>query len=191
MSQFRDPCDNAAQGLPRCGECWSCNPVVGHKTWADGSHTPLYKDEADAIWASVEAERLKREADMPTEQDAIRVMFSACQRLKELDWNEAIYCPKDGSTFDAIEAGSTGIHACHYDGEWPNGHWWIAEAGDLYPARPILYRRTEAEKARWAALGARFRDSDGNGEAGETHSGSTEGDSAGRVAASPDQSGAA
>ncbi|MHA0335813.1 hypothetical protein [Sphingomonas aquatilis] len=134
------------------------NPIVGHTTWADGSRTPLRKDEADAIWASAEAEREKRAADMPTEQDAIRALWSAYQRLKELDWNDAMYCPKDGSIFDAIEVGSTGIHSCHYEGQWPNGHWWISEAGDLWPSRPILYRRTEAEKARWVKLRQDFAD---------------------------------
>ena len=68
------------------------------------------------------------------------MMFEARQRLMELGWNDAIYCPKDGSEFDAIEAGSTGIHKCHYSGEWPDGHWWIAGDGDLYPSRPVLYR---------------------------------------------------
>jgi hypothetical protein len=55
--------------------------------------------------------------DMPTEQDAINVLNSAYERLKEFDWNDPIYCPKDGSSFDVIEAGSTGIHRAHYQGE--------------------------------------------------------------------------
>lgn len=127
------------------------NPIVGHATWADGSHTPVRKDEADAIWSAVETAREKRASAMPTERDAINALWEAYQRLKELDWNDAIYCPKDGSLFDVIEAGSSGIHSCRYDGEWPTGHWWIEEAGDLWPSRPILYRRTEAEKAHWRA----------------------------------------
>jgi len=128
------------------------NPIVGHATWADGSHTPVRKDEAGALIAQADAEQAKRAADMPTERDALKALFAAYQRLKELDWNDAIYCPKDGSLFDVIEAGSSGIHSCRYDGEWPTGNWWIEEAGDLWPSRPILYRRTEAEKARWAAI---------------------------------------
>ncbi len=71
---------------------------------------------------------------------AIERMFSAYQELKRLGWNDAIYCPKDGTWFDAIEAGSTGIHNCRYEGEWPKGSWWIADAGDLWPSRPILFR---------------------------------------------------
>lgn len=134
------------------------NPVVGHATLSDGSHVPVRQDEAEALWSAAEAGREKRAADMPTERDAIDTLFAAYQRLKELDWNDAIYCPKDGSSFDVIEPGSSGIHTCHYEGEWPKGHWWIADAGDLWPSRPILYRRTEAEKARWAALGRKFAD---------------------------------
>jgi len=128
------------------------NPIVGHATHADGTHTPIRKDVAEALWQSAEVAREKRAVDMPTERDAIATMFSAYQRLKELDWNDAMYCPKDGSMFDVIEAGSSGIHTCRYEGEWPTGNWWIEEAGDLWPSRPILYRRTEVEKARWEMI---------------------------------------
>lgn len=89
---------------------------------------------------------------MPTERDAIQILHAAYERLKKLDWNDIVYCPKDGRTFDAIEAGSTGIHTTIYDGEWPDGHWWVLADDDQYPAWPILYRRTEEEKARWASL---------------------------------------
>jgi hypothetical protein len=119
------------------------DPVVGHKTYRDGHgfrHEPLRASEANAIMAAVEAADKRRAELMPDEQAAIRMMFEARMRLMELGWNDATYCPKDGSEFDAIEPGSTGIHRCHYSGEWPNGHWWIAEDGDLYPSRPVLYR---------------------------------------------------
>lgn len=78
---------------------------------------------------------------MPDERAALRVMFAAWEWLKDLGWREAIYCPKDGTTFDAIEVGSTGIHDCHYMGEWPNGGWWTHDAGDLWPSSPILFRK--------------------------------------------------
>ena len=97
-------------------------------------------------------------AMMPDEQDAIRVMHAAYERLKALGWREAIYCPKDGSSFDAIEPGSTGIHSTHYEGEGPNGGWWTHEAGDLWPSRPCLYRPTEAEIAERERRAASFRD---------------------------------
>lgn len=92
--------------------------------------------------AALEAADKRRAELMPDERSAIRMMFEARQRLMERGWNDAIYCPKDGTEFDAIEAGSTGIHRCHYSGEWPTGGWWIADHGDLYPARPVLYRKT-------------------------------------------------
>lgn len=87
-----------------------------------------------------DAARERRAAAMPDERSAINAMFEAWQRLKELGWREAIYCPKDGTTFDAIEAGSSGIQECYYEGKWPNWHWWALDEGDLWPSRPILYR---------------------------------------------------
>ena len=81
---------------------------------------------------------------MPTEQDALHVLGQAHQRLEELGWRNAIYCPKDGSVFDAIEAGSTGIHDCIYEGKWPTGGWWVLADGDMWPSRPILYREKKA-----------------------------------------------
>lgn len=95
---------------------------------------------SDELWAAAERAKAERARRMPTEHEALHAMWSAYQRLRELGWNAIMYCPKDGSTFDAIEAGSTGIHSCCYVGEWPDGSWWIAEAGDLWPAHPILYR---------------------------------------------------
>jgi len=122
------------------------DPVVGHKTYRDGPlgfwHEPLRQSEAEAIMATVDAATKRRAELMPDEQAAIRMMFEARQRLMELGWKDATYCPKDGSEFDAIEPGSTGIHRCHYSGEWPTGHWWIVGDGDLYPSRPVLYRKT-------------------------------------------------
>jgi len=91
------------------------------------------------VWAEMEAARAKRIADMPDEHAALRVMMEAFTRLKELGWREAMYCPKDCSTFKAIEAGSTGIHDCHYEGEWPDGSYWITD-GDVWPAHPILFK---------------------------------------------------
>ena len=104
------------------------------------------EDQWDALIAADEAEKDARAKLMPTDEDALRLMFECYTRLKELGWREAIYCPKDGAEFDAIEAGSTGIHCTHYQGEWPSGSWWIAEAGDLWPARPILFRAHASDR---------------------------------------------
>lgn len=118
--------------------------IVGHKTFSDGHggyrHEPLTRDEADALLRSVEANDARRKELMPDEQAALCMLFDAWQRLKELGWNDAIYCPKDGRLFEVVECGSTGIHKCSYEGEWPNGRWWIHEDGDLSPSRPTLFR---------------------------------------------------
>jgi hypothetical protein len=76
----------------------------------------------------------------PEERALLDAMFKQFDGLRELGWQEAVYCPKDGSVFLAIEAGSTGVHECHYQGEWPKGSWWTHAAGDLWPSHPILWK---------------------------------------------------
>lgn len=76
-------------------------------------------------------------------QDEKRIlgeMFSRYQELVKLGWQDIVYCPKNGTTFLCIDAGSTGVHKCQYLGEWPKGAWWILEAGDMWPSRPILWK---------------------------------------------------
>ncbi len=79
-----------------------------------------------------------RALKMPTEASAIQALFEAHLRLKDLGWQDAIYCPKDGTPFHVIELGSTGIHECTYEGEWPNGHWAVGREGD--PSHPCLFK---------------------------------------------------
>lgn len=119
---------------------FAADPVVGHKTFADGHHEPLRQSEADALLEASKAADARRVEQMPDEKAAIHALFDAWVRLKQLGWNDAVYCPKDGSEFDAIEAGSTGIHRCYYEGKWPDGHWWIRGDDDLYPSHPVLFR---------------------------------------------------
>lgn len=125
--------------------------VVGHKSFYTGEvgpqgfpvlrHEPLTRGEAEAILAAADKAKAERARRMPTEQDAINAMQDAYVRLTELGWRDAIYCPKDGSTFDVVTPGSTGIFPCYYGGgEWPKGGWWIADAGDTWPAHPVLFR---------------------------------------------------
>jgi hypothetical protein len=90
--------------------------------------------------ARSDAEIAKRASDIPDDQSAINAMWEGYQRLRELGWREACYCPKDGTIFQVIEAGSTGIHEAHYDGDWPNGTYWVHGECDLWPSRPILFR---------------------------------------------------
>lgn len=122
--------------------------VVGHKTHYNEKgeiyHTPLYRNEAEELWAHVEREKARRIALMPDEEAARKMLFDAYLRLKDYGWNDACYCPKDGSIFDAIEAGSSGVHDCHYSGEWPTGTWWIASDHDLWPSRPVLFRKKDS-----------------------------------------------
>lgn len=121
------------------------NEVVGHKTLRgdDGRlyHEPLMRTEAEALWAKCEAEDTRRRELMPDEASANRTWI----RLKEHGWREACYCPKDGSEFEVIEAGSTGYHRCIYEGEWPTGRYWIVEPGDMSPSRPVLFRPLSAK----------------------------------------------
>jgi hypothetical protein len=142
-----------------------CAEIVGYKTFCneDGTHRhePIRRDEAEELLAHCDAAKAKRAADMPTEKDALNAMHEAYTRLCELGWREAIYCPKDGTWFQAIEAGSTGVFQCQYSGEWPNGSWWIADADDLWPAHPILHKLSPedeaARAARMAAAAAKYK----------------------------------
>ena len=96
--------------------------------------------EFDRLLSSIKNKKLARADYMPDDSAALNVMFEAWQRLKELGWREAMYCPKDGTEFEVIEAGSTGIHSCHYSGEWPKGCYLVHSDGDLWPSTPILFR---------------------------------------------------
>jgi hypothetical protein len=124
--------------------------IVGHKTFDTGEtdpatgfpvlrHEPLTRAEADALWEASERAKQARTERMPDERAAIKAMFEAYQRLQELGWREAIYCPKDGTHFQSIEPGSTGIHDCDYQGEWPKGTWWVYD-GDIWPSHPCLFK---------------------------------------------------
>lgn len=112
----------------------------GHMTLEDGTHVPLTAEQAAEIMAQCEARDARMKAEMPDESAALSRMFDGYDRLRQLGWRDAIYCPKDGTIFEVIEAGSTGIHICHYEGEWPKGTWWVHGDGDLWPSRPILFR---------------------------------------------------
>lgn len=133
----------------------------GSYTNAAGERVQMTAEECQAIFEAADAAKAKRAADMPDEKAALRAMHDAFTRLRELGWREAAYCPKDGSMFDCIEAGSTGIHRGYYSGEWPTGSWTVADEHDSYPSRPILFRldpeAEAARKAKMAEAAARFR----------------------------------
>ena len=133
----------------------------GSVTMANGSHVELTEQQAEELWNELEDSKAEIEAKYPDEATCLKVMREAFHRLKDFGWREAMYCPKDGSSFDVVEAGSSGIHRCHYSGDWPNGSWWVADAGDLWPSSPILFRLDpEAEAARrqkMAEAAAKYR----------------------------------
>lgn len=97
--------------------------------------------DASVILEEHEAAKRRRAEQMPTVFDVLRVMMECHSRLRELGWSEAVYCPKDGSHFDAIEFGSTGVHDCHYEGAWPDGSWWVSDSGDMWPSRPVMHKK--------------------------------------------------
>jgi hypothetical protein len=118
--------------------------IVGHKTFATGQRdaagSPILRHEpltrADALLEGLDRAKKARAAKMPTEQDAIHALWEAFQRLREMGWREACYCPKDGSEFVIIQAGSTGIFEAHYLGEWPDGYIISHDEHDSYVSRP-------------------------------------------------------
>lgn len=93
--------------------------------------------EAEALFASIDADKAARAEKYPTEQDALRGQWEAHYRLHELGWREARYAPCDGRALQLIEVFSTGIHEGYRDSE---RRFWIAEAGDLWPSTPVLFR---------------------------------------------------
>jgi hypothetical protein len=155
----------------RCGETVS-DLLAAHKD-RDTHIIHPSQEEWDGQVDAFDARDAARAALIPTEQDAIKLMFECHQRLQELGWREVIYCPKDGSVFDAISPGSTGIHPTHYSGDWPSGSWWCEDGGDIWPSRPCLYRPTAQELAEDEARRLRFRalcDSDGSPQGAPGHS---------------------
>ena len=122
--------------------------IVGHKTLRDESgrtyHEPLKRAEADQLIRNIEEQESRRNGLMPDERAAIAMFFDAWVRLKDFGWREAIYCPKDGSMFKVIEPGSTGIFDCTYEGEWPNGGWWIHADCDSSPSHPAMFKPKDA-----------------------------------------------
>jgi len=83
----------------------------GHMTMADGTHITLSGDEVAALLEQFRIADERDDSDMPDSISAVRLMERARNRLSRLGWQPASYCPKDGSAFAVMEAGSTGIMA--------------------------------------------------------------------------------
>jgi hypothetical protein len=110
----------------------------------DDFNRMIGRRNADALLRQIDADKQGRAERMPTEQDAIRVMFEAWQRLKELGWREGRYMPTTGERHAGIQCGSTGIHAM--TAERPEGVFarttWTTYDGDIWPSSvpPVLFR---------------------------------------------------
>lgn len=97
---------------------------------------------------SVDVHELLREANeqkaaraeqLPTEQDCIRMMVQCRLRLIDLGWKSGEYAPKDGRSFESINAGFAGPSVC----QWIGG-FFIADAGDWWPVlQPLVYREKQ------------------------------------------------
>jgi hypothetical protein len=115
---------------PACGKAF-----VGHATFSDGSHIVMTPEQAEEIWNAAIAEKTARAVAMPTEESARKALHQAWLRLTELGWMQPCYAHRLGEC-DLIELGSSGIHRGAYNGEWPNGEWWLAD--DIDTINPAL-----------------------------------------------------
>lgn len=135
-------CDQCRQYL---GPHSHGSDIVGHTTMRDGSHLPLTREVADALWAAAKAAEAKRAADMPDVETALRALTDAHHRLKELGFREAQYGRrKDFKMVELIEPGCSavcrGYWRYHSNDELQGGCFWIPDDGDEWPSHPILFR---------------------------------------------------
>lgn len=114
-------------------------PCGLHKVYA----TPQPAADFDSALASIEASRQRRAQLMPTEQDAVHMMWQAYQRLGELGWRNTVHCPRDGVTRLFIEVGSTGIHEGHCDDAAAGRSRptvWLHSHNDWWPSQPVMFK---------------------------------------------------
>jgi len=121
----------------------------GHMTHKDGSHTPLSKKEAQALWDHLEEDDKKRAAEMPEPWDATRQIIRAKERLRKLGWAEGGgFAVKKGDDCAVIELGSTGMWSGWLDHEGKYIHY----AGDCSHRRKVwakpLNKLTDAEREK-------------------------------------------
>jgi hypothetical protein len=123
---------------------------VSTRAQPDAASTPPDLTGADAYtklrrhW--IESEKREKDWRNVGEVKLLEQMREAVQGLRACGWREIDYGPKDGTRFLAICAGSTKIHPHYYSGEWPKGSWWAEASGDLWPARPILWKPMPSNK---------------------------------------------
>lgn len=90
------------------------NKHHGSMRLANGTRVELSAEEAKAIWDRFKQVDAERAAQMPTAVAALSVLSGAVERLKQLGWRDARYCPRDGSEFAVCEIGSTGMWSAFF-----------------------------------------------------------------------------
>lgn len=117
----------------------------GHMTMIDGTHVPLTKDDAAAIWKSVLDAKAARAETLPTAKDALNAMSQAETRLRELGWAPAGGLRvKRGDECAVMQPGaSTGMWSGHLDADGDFVHFgdcvsdprkvWLKPLPDLTP----------------------------------------------------------
>ena len=128
------------------------NEYHGHVTHLDGSHTPLSKEQADALWQACERDAEERARLMPTSDDAMRVMLDAQQRMKALGWRKGlgIVGVKRGDECAIREDGSTGIWSGWIDQDGKYAHYCDCVSDPRKVWLKPLDELTDAERARMA-----------------------------------------
>lgn len=65
-------------------------------------------------------------------------IYLAGRKLEALGWKLiSIPRPSAGEPVLTFEMGSCGVHETHID---ENLRWWVAEADDLWPSHPAMWR---------------------------------------------------
>lgn len=87
----------------------------------------------------------KRAIQVLEERNHILSMFNGYRALIDHHgWREIMYAPKDGTPFEVITVGSTGVFPARWLGE-KDDLLFVEEAGDLWPAQAMLFRLTQAK----------------------------------------------
>ena len=72
-------------------------------------------------------------------REILHIVFEQYHRLKSLGWTDPHPYTDDKYWLLIIEAASTGIHHGYCSGE--ESGYWIPDAGDMWPSRPLLVKR--------------------------------------------------
>lgn len=109
-----------------------------------GWSRPAKESVAQTLLALAKQQDEARAQLIPTEADAFRLIQQAMFRLRSLGWREdPAYAPKGQKIFTGLVFGALAPSPCCYVGEWPDGSWFAAEAGDLWPCRPVMWKPGE------------------------------------------------